>query len=47
LHLLGHDHQNDAEAAEMEDREREILKQLGYADPYRTPTENDDKRPSL
>ena len=47
LHLLGHDHQNDAEAAEMEDREREILKQLGYPDPYRTPTENDDKRPSL
>ena len=48
LHLLGHDHQNDAEAAEMEARERDILKRLGYPDPYRTePTENDDKRPSL
>jgi probable rRNA maturation factor len=46
LHLLGHDHQNDAEAAEMEAREREILKRLGYPDPYE-PTENDDKRPSL
>ena len=34
LHLLGYDHQNDAEAAEMEGREREILQRLGYPDPY-------------
>jgi probable rRNA maturation factor len=34
LHLLGRDHQNDAEAAEMEGREREILRRLGYPDPY-------------
>jgi probable rRNA maturation factor len=34
LHLLGHDHQNDAEAAEMERLEVEILGKLGIADPY-------------
>lgn len=34
LHLLGYDHQNDAEAAEMEGREQEILHRLGYPDPY-------------
>jgi len=34
LHLLGYDHQNDAEAAEMEGREREILARLGFPDPY-------------
>jgi probable rRNA maturation factor len=35
LHLLGFDHQNDAEAAAMEAREVEILKILGVPDPYR------------
>ena len=35
LHLLGCDHQGDAQAAEMEDRERQILAGLGYPDPYR------------
>lgn len=34
LHLLGHDHQNDAEADEMERLERDILQRLGYPDPY-------------
>lgn len=34
LHLQGHDHENDREAETMEDLEREILKRLGYADPY-------------
>jgi probable rRNA maturation factor len=34
LHLLGYDHENDAQAAAMEDMERQILAQLGYADPY-------------
>lgn len=34
LHLLGYDHMNDAEAEEMEDLERQILKGLGITDPY-------------
>ncbi|MFZ4602209.1 MAG: rRNA maturation RNase YbeY [Caulobacterales bacterium] len=35
LHLLGYDHEVDAEAERMEARERAILAELGYADPYR------------
>jgi probable rRNA maturation factor len=34
LHLLGMDHQADAEAEAMEALEREILASLGIADPY-------------
>jgi len=34
LHLLGRDHEDDAEADEMEAEEREILAELGVADPY-------------
>lgn len=34
LHLLGHDHQTEAEATEMEALETEILARLGFADPY-------------
>jgi len=34
LHLRGYDHQDEAQAREMEDREREILDGLGIADPY-------------
>jgi len=34
LHLIGYDHENDAEAATMEEAEREILSQLGIPDPY-------------
>ena len=34
LHLLGRDHEDDAEAEEMEAEEREILGELGVADPY-------------
>jgi probable rRNA maturation factor len=34
LHLMGYDHQNDAEATEMESREREVLAGLGVPDPY-------------
>lgn len=34
LHLLGHDHQADAEAERMESLERTILGKLGIADPY-------------
>lgn len=34
LHLLGYDHENDAEAAQMEHLEVEILGNLGLPDPY-------------
>jgi len=37
LHLLGHDHLNDDEAAEMEAAERRIVRTLGFGDPYRDP----------
>lgn len=36
LHLLGYDHIEDDEAEEMEGLETEILKKLGYSDPYIT-----------
>jgi probable rRNA maturation factor len=35
LHLLGHDHEDDADAGRMEALERSILAELGIADPYR------------
>lgn len=35
LHLLGHDHEEDAEAERMEAIERQALAALGIADPYR------------
>lgn len=34
LHLLGHDHMVEREAVRMEKREVQILKSLGYDDPY-------------
>ena len=34
LHLLGYDHENDDEAAEMEGKEIEILLTHGVANPY-------------
>jgi probable rRNA maturation factor len=34
LHLLGYDHHDDAEAADMEDREVRALGRLGIANPY-------------
>lgn len=36
LHLLGYDHEKQAEAAEMEALEMAILSQLGLANPYET-----------
>ncbi len=41
LHLLGYDHQNDAEADEMEGLERSLLAALGVPDPYE---ESDEPR---
>ena len=34
LHLLGHDHADDAEAEAMEDLETKVLASLGVANPY-------------
>ena len=36
LHLLGYDHESDADAEVMERLEREILAKLGVPDPYAT-----------
>jgi probable rRNA maturation factor len=36
LHLLGHDHETDAAAEQMEGLERAILARLGVSDPYLT-----------
>ena len=37
LHLLGYDHENEAEAAIMEGKETALLKGMGIADPYLLP----------
>ena len=34
LHAQGYDHENDADARMMEARETELLRALGFADPY-------------
>jgi probable rRNA maturation factor len=34
LHLLGYDHQQDAQASDMEAREVKALARLGIANPY-------------
>ncbi len=34
LHAQGHDHEDDAEAVAMESRETDVLRGLGFADPY-------------
>jgi len=34
LHLQGYDHENDADARVMENRESQIVRKLGYPDPY-------------
>ncbi len=39
LHLIGYDHQSDAEADAMESRETEILGAMGAPDPYATAVE--------
>ena len=40
LHLLGYDHETDAEADEMEGLERKILARLAIPDPYALSSEN-------
>lgn len=35
LHLLGYDHQDEADAQTMERLEREVMSGLGFQDPYR------------
>ncbi|PJG59055.1 rRNA maturation RNase YbeY [Aeromonas cavernicola] len=39
LHLLGYDHIEDEEADEMEQLERDIMQELGFADPYHSDEE--------
>ena len=34
LHLQGYDHEDEAQAAEMEALERDVLGRLGFPDPY-------------
>ena len=41
LHLLGHDHQIEAEAEEVEALEVSLLQALGYPDPYAERTDQD------
>jgi probable rRNA maturation factor len=46
LHLLGYDHEVDAEAERMEARERAVLAGLGYPDPYAGETAGDSTQAS-
>jgi probable rRNA maturation factor len=36
LHLIGYDHEQDADARRMERREIAVLRRLGFANPYRS-----------
>ena len=49
LHLMGYDHESEAQAETMEQLEREILARLGVPDPYltRTKSGSDRQRPCL
>jgi probable rRNA maturation factor len=44
LHLLGHDHETDAEAERMEALEIKILQRLGVANPYTGALERDKRQ---
>ena len=41
LHLLGMDHQDEAQARRMEQLERRLLAELGFPDPYATAEDHD------
>jgi probable rRNA maturation factor len=47
LHLVGYDHQREADATTMERTEREILRQLAIPDPYRPKTANPTGNPVI
>jgi probable rRNA maturation factor len=36
LHLIGYDHEREADAHRMERREIAVLRRLGFANPYRS-----------
>jgi probable rRNA maturation factor len=36
LHLIGYDHEHDADAGRMERREIAVMRRLGFANPYRS-----------
>ena len=40
LHLIGYDHERDADARRMERREIAVLRRLGFTNPYRIPRES-------
>jgi probable rRNA maturation factor len=44
LHLLGYDHEDDAEAERMENVERRTLAAMGIADPYQSPSQSTSDR---
>jgi len=44
LHLIGYDHQQEADAERMENIEIQVLGGLGFADPYRAPEQTNDNR---
>jgi len=46
LHVLGYDHEDDAEAEEMERRETAVLASLGVPDPYRAGETKRERMPS-
>jgi probable rRNA maturation factor len=43
LHLIGHDHENEAEAEAMETMEVALLADLGIPDPYAAPAASEDR----
>ena len=46
LHLIGYDHQTDIQAKKMEGLEVQILRGLGYADPYLPGGETGEQAPA-
>jgi len=45
LHLVGHDHERDKDAAAMEHAETDILRQLAIPDPYRPRKQTSRQKP--